>query len=130
MSWLFGKKKEEKKKADPEMAMKAINTQIDNISKRQMVLDKKSKDLTQEALKSKKSKNTRAAVLALKKRKLVDQEMNKIDGMKMLMEQQKLELEGTLPLLYPRRSRLQWRYIRSFKKGRRSHRHSERGGEH
>lgn len=94
MSWLFGKKKEEKKKPDPEAAMKAISMQIENISKRQMVLEKKGNDLKVEAIKQKKNKNTRGAVLALKKRKLVEQEMNKIDGMKMLMEQQKLQLEG------------------------------------
>ncbi len=94
MSWLFGKKKEEKKKADPEKAMQMITMNIDNISKRQQVLEIKSKGLVQEALKQKKSKNNRGAILALKKKKLVDQEMNKIDGMKMLLEQQKLQLEG------------------------------------
>lgn len=94
MSWLFGKKKEEKKKADPEKAMQAISMNIENITKRQQVLEVKSKGLAQEALKQKKAKNNRGAILALKKRKLVEQEMNKIDGMKMLLEQQKLQLEG------------------------------------
>ncbi len=94
MSWLFGKKKEEKKKPNPEEAMKAINAQIENIGKREKVLEIKSKSLVDEALKNKKAKNTRAAILALKKKKLVEQEINKIGGMKMLLEQQKLQLEG------------------------------------
>ena len=94
MSWLFGKKKEEKKTIDPGKAMEAINMQIENIGKREQVLELKSKNLAVEALKNKKAKNTRAAVLCLKKRKLVDQEMNKIGGMKMLMEQQKAQLES------------------------------------
>lgn len=96
MSWLFGKKKEEKKKPNSEEAMKAINMQIDNIGKREQVLDVRSKQLVQEALKQKKSKNSRAAILALKKKKLVEQEMHKIGGMKMLLEQQKLQLEGMI----------------------------------
>eukprot|EP01022_Parablepharisma_sp_SALTPOND_P004858 TRINITY_DN121133_c0_g1_i1.p4 TRINITY_DN121133_c0_g1~~TRINITY_DN121133_c0_g1_i1.p4 ORF type:complete len:195 (-),score=51.12 TRINITY_DN121133_c0_g1_i1:2564-3148(-) len=95
MSWLFGKKKEEKKKPNPEEAMRAINSQIDNIGKREQVLEIKAKNLTQEALKNKKAKNNRAAILALKKKKLAEQELNKIGGMKMLLEQQKLQLEGS-----------------------------------
>jgi hypothetical protein len=35
-------------------------------------------------------------VLALKKKKMIEQELNKIDGMKMILEQQKLSLEGNL----------------------------------
>ena len=96
MSWLFGggKKKEEKKKANPEDAMKAINSQIDNIGKREQVLEVKTQQLVKEALQKKKAKDNRGAILALKKKKLVEQEINKISGMKMLMEQQKLQLEG------------------------------------
>lgn len=101
MAWLFGSKKEEKKAApNPEEAMKSLSQQIDNIDKRQKVLDVKSKKLIQEALSYKKAKNNKAAVLALKKKKLVEQEMNKIDGMKMLMEQQKLQLEGIIAILH------------------------------
>ena len=98
MSWLFGRKnkesKDQKKTVNPEQALQNIATQIDNISKRQQLLEVKAKKLTQEALAYKKAKNTKAAVLSLKKKKLLDQELNKIDGMKMLLEQQKVQLEG------------------------------------
>lgn len=71
MAWLFGSsKKEEKKAPNPEEAMKALSQQIENIDKRQKVLENKSKKLVEEALKLKKSKNTKGAVLALKKRNL------------------------------------------------------------
>lgn len=99
MSWLFGKKKEEKKVINQEEAARNLSNQIENIDKRQKVLEMKSKKLIQEALQLKKAKNTKAALLAMKKKKLVDQEMNKIDGMKMLMEQQKYQLEGKYAIL-------------------------------
>ncbi len=73
--------------------MKLIVNQLDNMEKRGQVLEKKAKDLQQEALKQKKAKNTRAAVLALKKKKLIEQESNKINGMRILLEQQKLQLD-------------------------------------
>ena len=98
MSWLFGggKKKEVKKAPSSEEAMKSINMQIDHTEKRQMVLENKKTTLVQEALKCKKAKNNRGAIMALKKKKLIEQEMNKIDGMKVLLEQQKLQLEGSV----------------------------------
>ncbi len=98
MSWLFGggKKKEVKKAINTEQLLQNIGQQIDTISKRQKLLENKTASLTQEALKLKKAKNIKGAVLALKKKKLLEQELNKIDGMKMLLEQQRMQLEGTL----------------------------------
>lgn len=97
MAWLFGKKstEEKKQKVDPEHVLAGISNQIVNMDLRHQLLEKRVKALTTEALKMKQAKNTRAAILALKKKKLVDQEMIKIEGMKMLMEQQKMQLEGT-----------------------------------
>ena len=94
--WLFGGgKKEEKKKAiNPEEAISKIGTQLSDLDKRSKVLEVKSTVLTQEALKQKKAKNNRAAILSLKKKKMNDTEMNKIDGMKLLLEQQKHQLES------------------------------------
>ena len=98
MSWLFGSKPAQQKKAAPnvDQLLQSIGMQIDNISKRQKLLEAKAASLTQEALKLKKGKNVKGAILALKKKKLIDQELNKIDGMKMLMEQQRLQFEGIL----------------------------------
>ena len=95
MAWLFAQKKEEAKKVDPEQALAGISKQLDNLSKKQMVYERRSKDLRQEAVNYKKTKNIRAAVLALKKHKLVEQELNKMDGMRMMLEQEKLALECT-----------------------------------
>ena len=94
--WLFGggKKEEKKKVVNPEEAINKIGTQLSDLDKRQKVLEVKSTTLTQEALKQKKAKNNRAAILSLKKKKMNDSEMNKIDGMKLLLEQQKHQLES------------------------------------
>jgi hypothetical protein len=98
--WLFGGKKEVKKEAPkPEETINKISTQLSDLEKYQKVLEVKSSTLTKEALKHKKAKNNRAAILALKKKKMNDQEMNKIDGMKLLLEQQKHQLEGTTPAI-------------------------------
>ena len=51
------------------------------------------KNLKIEALKHKKENNTKAALFALRKKKLYEQELTKIDGMKFMLEQQKLALE-------------------------------------
>ena len=97
MSWLFGKKKEVKKEQpNPQDAIKNINDQIENIDAREKLLEKKMQTLTQEALKLNKEKNKRAAVLALKKKKMIEGEYNKISGMKLMLEQQKVQIEATI----------------------------------
>ena len=97
MSWLFGKKKEAKKEQPkPQDAIKNINEQIENIDAREKLLEKKMHTLTQEALKLNKEKNKRGAVLALKKKKMIEGEYNKISGMKLMLEQQKVQIEATI----------------------------------
>lgn len=97
MSWLFGKKKEVKKQqADPQEAIKNINVQIESIDAREKVLEKKMHSFTQEALQLNKAKNKRGAILALKKKKMLEGEYNKISGMKLMLEQQKVQIEATI----------------------------------
>lgn len=97
MSWLFGKKKEVKKQqANPQDAIKNINEQIESIDAREKLLEKKMSNLTQEALQLNKAKNKRGAILALKKKKMFEGEFNKISGMKLMLEQQKVQIEATI----------------------------------
>jgi hypothetical protein len=65
MRGLFGSKKKKKAEPtveDPTETMMKINKQVDNIDKRQKLLEGRVKSLTQEALKQKKSKNTRGII--------------------------------------------------------------------
>ena len=96
MSWLFGGSAKEEKKVGPtpEESLKALGSQIDNIEKRSKLLDSKSKKLVQEALQKKKNKDEKGALLCLKRKKMYENEMNKMDGMRVLMEQQRMQLEG------------------------------------
>ena len=96
MSWLFGKKKEVKKQASPQDAIGNINGQIENIEAREKLLEKKMDLLTKEALQHKKAKNNRAAILSLKKKKMMEGEFNKISGMKLMLEQQKVQIEASI----------------------------------
>eukprot|EP00826_Nyctotherus_ovalis_P036303 TRINITY_DN3206_c0_g1_i6.p2 TRINITY_DN3206_c0_g1~~TRINITY_DN3206_c0_g1_i6.p2 ORF type:complete len:214 (+),score=89.77 TRINITY_DN3206_c0_g1_i6:154-795(+) len=97
MSWLFGKKKEVKKQQpNPQDAIKNINEQIESIDAREKLLEKKMANLTQEALQLNKAKNKRGAILALKKKKMFEGEYNKISGMKLMLEQQKVQIEATI----------------------------------
>lgn len=97
MSWLFGKKKEVKKQqVNPQEAIKNISEQIDSIDAREKLLEKKMGNLTQEALQLNKAKNKRGAILALKKKKMLEGEFNKISGMKLMLEQQRVQIEATI----------------------------------
>jgi len=93
---LFGSNKAEKKQvqaSDPTASITKINEQINNIDKKEQVLNVKIKGLLQDALNHKKTNNTKAALFDLRKKKLYEQELVKIDGMKFMLEQQKLALE-------------------------------------
>ena len=96
MSWLFGKKKEVKKQPSSKDALNNINDQLENIDAREKLLVKKLVLLTQEAIRLKNSKNTRGAVLALKKRNMMEKELNKLGGMKLMVEQEKIQVEASI----------------------------------
>eukprot|EP00826_Nyctotherus_ovalis_P038315 TRINITY_DN3583_c0_g1_i9.p1 TRINITY_DN3583_c0_g1~~TRINITY_DN3583_c0_g1_i9.p1 ORF type:complete len:171 (-),score=74.48 TRINITY_DN3583_c0_g1_i9:169-681(-) len=51
---------------------------------------------TQEAIELNKRKHKRRAILALKKKKMFEGEFNKISGMRLMLEQQKIQLEASV----------------------------------
>ena len=66
--------------------MEKLDNQIENIEKREKVLENKIKSLKMEAITKKKAKDNRGAIHALKQSKMYEKELAKIDGMKTLME--------------------------------------------
>ena len=97
---LFGGKKKTKEEAqpkkDPMETVKHLDERINDIEKRTKVLENKNKGVVGEALAKKKAGDKRGAVLALKKKKMYDQEINKLGGMRILMEQQKMAIESSM----------------------------------
>ena len=90
-------KKEAKKTnaADPIATLQKLNSQVACIEKKEQVLQIKLKDLVKEALTNKKANNQKGAIFALRKKKLYEQELGKLDGMKFMLEQQKMALESS-----------------------------------
>ncbi len=89
MKALFGssKKKEVPKPVDASASMQNLQAQSDNLEKRIKVLDNNVKDLKNEAVAKKRAKDQRGALHALKKAKMKEKEVAKLDGMKILLEQ-------------------------------------------
>jgi len=94
---LFGG--EQKKKAEPVVDAQAtidkLNAQCENVKKRIVVVENKIKDLKQEALAKRKAKDERGALMALKKMKMQEKEVQKLDGQSIMLEQQKMMIEST-----------------------------------
>lgn len=96
MAWLFGKKKEVQKKPNAEEALKKIIEQIELSETREKILVTKMRGYQEEALRFNKLKNKRSAILALKKKKMVEGQCNKQAGMRLMLEQQKIQLEAAM----------------------------------
>ena len=65
------------------------------VKKRIIVVENKIKDLKQEALAKRKNKDERGALMALKKMKMQEKEVQKLDGQSIMLEQQKMMIEST-----------------------------------
>ena len=78
---------------DPAHAITRISNQIDLIEKKEKVIELKMKELVQEAVNFKKANQNKKALQSLRKKKLYEQQLNKIDGMKYMLEQQKATME-------------------------------------
>lgn len=92
---LFGKKKE--KKLNPEQVLKSmegLRKTIDDISKRSQVLQNKAQNEMREALQKKKTGDKSGALICLKRRKLYESEIAKLEGARMNLEQQLFAIEG------------------------------------
>ena len=94
---LFGQKdaKPVVEKKDPQETIDKLNTQCESIKKRINVLENRTKDLKQEALAKRKAKDERGALMALKKMKMFEKELQKLDGQSIMLEQQKMMIEST-----------------------------------
>ena len=99
MKALFGggKKKEAPAQAAPidnKQTMQNLTDQIDKLDRRihKMVVD--CDDKKKEALERKKKGDTRGAVTALKIKKMKDGEIAKLEGMKLMLEQNKVQIES------------------------------------
>ena len=79
---LFGQKdrKPEAQQIDPQGTLDKLNTQCEAVKKRINVLEIRTKDLKVEAVAKRKAKDERGALMALKKMKMFEKELSKLDG--------------------------------------------------
>eukprot|EP00345_Euplotes_harpa_P004555 CAMPEP_0168333386 /NCGR_PEP_ID=MMETSP0213-20121227/9581_1 /TAXON_ID=151035 /ORGANISM="Euplotes harpa, Strain FSP1.4" /LENGTH=158 /DNA_ID=CAMNT_0008337709 /DNA_START=27 /DNA_END=503 /DNA_ORIENTATION=+ len=99
MSWLFGKKKkkaEEKPQVDVSKVKENLDKQIEftgmNINKYEKQID----DCKSKAKEALQKKDKKKAIMLMKKKKMYEAEIMKLDGMRLMMEQQKLNMESQL----------------------------------
>mmetsp|Transcript_8549 Transcript_8549/g.9696 ORF Transcript_8549/g.9696 Transcript_8549/m.9696 type:complete len:160 (+) Transcript_8549:14-493(+) len=100
MSWLFGKKKKDKKKEAPKTDINSTKKKLDdqvkfvelNINK----YDKQITDIKSKAKIALKNKDKKKAIMLMKKKKMFEAEISKLDGMRLMMEQQKLNMESQM----------------------------------
>ena len=90
-----GDKPQPKPQKDPQETINALNTQCENVKKRINVLENRTTALKQEALAKRKAKDERGALMALKKMKMFEKELQKLDGQCIMLEQQKMMIEST-----------------------------------
>ena len=94
---LFGKSPQpvvQAPKIDPQETIAALNKQCDVITKRIKVLETKSDDLKQTAIAKKKAGDIRGATLAMKQYKMNTNELAKLDGQQIILEQSKMQIES------------------------------------
>ena len=88
MKKLFNKKAEvAKPQVDPHEQLQKLTNQCQVIEKRISVLDKRQTDHKSQAIAKKRSGDQRGALLELKKSKMVEKELAKLNGHLMLLEQ-------------------------------------------
>mmetsp|Transcript_44701 Transcript_44701/g.43309 ORF Transcript_44701/g.43309 Transcript_44701/m.43309 type:complete len:89 (+) Transcript_44701:85-351(+) len=73
--------------------MEKLQEQMDNIDTRSKVVENQVQELKHEAIKKKKSKDTRGALHCMKTVKMKEKELTKLDGMRTLVEQQRIMIE-------------------------------------
>jgi len=82
--------------ANPEATLEKLSGQCDTIEKRIKVMENQVKDSRATALAKKKAGDIRGATMALKKMKMYEGEMTKLDGQQMMLEQQKMTIQSTM----------------------------------
>ncbi|CAI2377624.1 unnamed protein product [Moneuplotes crassus] len=97
MSWLFGGKKKKTKKAPQKIDIYSTKKKIDDQVKfTEMKITKHEKlieDLKQDAKAALKKKDRKKAIMLMKKKKLYEAEISKLEGMRMMMEQQQMNMD-------------------------------------
>lgn len=99
MNW-FGKKKSKDtsikpgSKKDPTTTIVTLRTAIQTQEKREVHLEKKMEMMTAEAKKKMAEKDKKGAMFALKRKKLYESELDKIQNVKMTLETQVMNLES------------------------------------
>ena len=83
-------------KLDPHETMAKLVDQMENVEKRVKITEVKMKQLHEEALQKKKANDQRGALFALKRKKMLERELAKLDGQMALLESQRLMLETTV----------------------------------
>lgn len=98
MKALFGssKKKATLAPVNAQNSISRLKDQSDNLDKRIKVLENNVKDLKNEAVAKKRGKDQRGAIHALKQAKMKEKEVAKLDGMKILMDQQVMMIESSI----------------------------------
>lgn len=94
---LFGGGKKKEKPVDPQEALNTINKlrgTLEDLDKRQKVLEAKARNELETAKEKNRQKDKRAALYSLKKKKMYEAEVAKLDAAKMNLEQQIFMIEG------------------------------------
>lgn len=95
---LFGRKKAEaaKRAPDPAQAILQLRQTVETLDKRQVHLDKKIEQQVAEAKQKMGKKDKRGALYCLKRKKMYEKEVEKINGARLTLEQQIIAIEGTV----------------------------------
>lgn len=92
---LFGKKKDPKMNQEQVLkSMEGLRKTVDDIGKRSQVLQNKAQNEMKEALQRKKQGDKNGALICLKRKKLYETEIGKLEGARMNLEQQLFAIEG------------------------------------
>lgn len=100
MAWLFGGKKKKAKKEAPKPDINATKKKMDDQVKFvEMNINKYDKQIDEIKIKAKQAlqkKDKKKAIMLMKKKKMFEAEISKLDGMRLMMEQQKLNMESQM----------------------------------
>merc|ERR1711861_9080 len=91
---LFGKKKADTNAPSPAIAIKKIRDTLDTLDKREQHLRTKATTADNHARELMKKKDKNGALMSLRRKKLLENEINKINGSRINLERQILSLEN------------------------------------
>lgn len=91
---LFGKAKKAKPAVSTETGIQGLNDTIETMEKRQTFLNKKIQDQLKQAKECLGKKDQKGAKMALKRKKMFEAEVTKIEGTIMTLDSQRMQLES------------------------------------